>query len=141
MKAFGLYTVATSLCFFVSTMNVSSSDLVDTVGDVSPSLDIKHIWFLLPAIVLTFRVQYLFSLKKIWDSTIVFLYYLVKSFICRGENVSLIWIYFISMWNAPAILANFLEACHNWELSDDDCSNVWFILNCFMVEEHISICM
>ena len=98
MKEFRMSIVPTYQCSPVSTMHVISADLVVTFGELYSSLDMKSLCLFPPAIVLPFRVLYLFSLRKMWDSRIVFLCSLVKSFLCRGMNFSLIWICFIYKW-------------------------------------------
>ena len=101
MKAFGVFTVATSRFSSASIMHVSRADSVVNVGEITYSLYIKYFFLLLPATVLPFMVPSLLYLREMWDSRIVLLCSLVKSFSCRGMNVSFIWSCFISEWNFP----------------------------------------
>ena len=78
MNEFRMSTVATYGCSFASTMHVSMTDMVATVGEIESSLDMKSILLFPPATFLPFRVPSLFYLRKRWDSRIVFLYYLVN---------------------------------------------------------------
>ena len=96
MKAFGMSTVTTYVCYFASMIHVIRTDLVTTVGALESYLDIKSLWLFLPATVLNFRVPYIFSLRKLVGPMIVFLCSLVESFLFRGMNIYLIWSFFIS---------------------------------------------
>ena len=96
MKSFGVSKVATSWCSYVYMMHVGRTDLVANFGYLASSLDIKSICLFPSAAVLPLRVPSLFSFSKMWYSRIVFLYYPVKYFLCRGITVSLIWNFFIS---------------------------------------------
>ena len=84
---------------------MSRTASVDNFGDLASSLDIKSLCLLTPATFLPFMVPSIFSLSKRGDYKIVFLCYLVNYFLCRGMNVSPIWICFISKWNAPLPLS------------------------------------
>ena len=101
MNSFGISTVTTYISSSTPTIHVSRTYLVATVGDIASSLDIKSLCLLPPATFLPFRVPSLSSLRKIWDSRIVFLCYFVKKFLCRGTNVSLKWSCFIYDWTSP----------------------------------------
>ena len=68
-------------------MHASRTELVATVGELAYSLDMEYLCLLPPATVLLFRVPPPFYLSKTWDSRIVFLYSLVKYFLCIGMNV------------------------------------------------------
>ena len=98
MNSFGISTVTTYISSSTPTIHVSRTYLVATVGDIASSLDIKSLCVLPPATFLPFRVPSLSSLRKIWDSRIVFLCYSFKYFLCIGVDVSLIWSFFISEW-------------------------------------------
>ena len=121
MEAFGISTVSTYLYSYASMMHVIRTELVATVGKLVSSLDIKYLWLLPPGTVMIFRVPYLFSLKKRWEYIIVFLCYLIKSFLCRGTNVYLICTCFIYEWTAPL---PFLTYFLNPSLSD-----IWVMMN------------
>ena len=77
---------------YASMMHASRTELVENVGDIASYLYIKYLCLLSPDNILTFRLPSIFSLRKRRDSRIVFLCYLVKSLLCRGTNVYLIWI-------------------------------------------------
>ena len=89
-------TVSTHQCSSVSMMHFSRNDSVETVWGPASFLDMKSLCLFLPATVLPFRVLSLLSLSKIWDYRIVFLCYLINSFLCIGMIVSLIWSCLIS---------------------------------------------
>ena len=100
MKVLGMSIVATSLYSSASMMNVSSTDAVATVGKIASSLYINYLCLFPSDTSLPFRVTYIFSLREKLDYSIVFLYSLVKFFLCRGMNVSLIWSCFIYDWTS-----------------------------------------
>ena len=43
MKAFGMYTVVTSLCSSASTMHMIRTDSLEIVVEIASSLDIKYL--------------------------------------------------------------------------------------------------
>ena len=121
MKAFWMSKVAKYLCHSDSTIHLSRTDSVVTVGDLESFLDIKSLFLFPNSTVLPFKVPYFFSLRKRWDSRIVFLYYSVTSFLFRGMNVSLMWSCFVSEWTSHIPLLP--------HLLRPDLSESWFIMN------------
>ena len=85
-----MYTVATYICSSVCMTHVNGNDSVVNVGELASSLDINYICMFPPSTDLTFIVLFIFSLSKRSYSRILLLCSSVKSFICRGMNVSLI---------------------------------------------------
>ena len=100
MNSFGMSTNATSLHSSASMMHVSSTDYVETVGELASSLEIKSIYFLSPYTVLPLMVPSLLSFRNIWDSSIYFLWSYDMFFQCSRRKVYLIYICFISEWIA-----------------------------------------
>ena len=58
-----MYTVSTSWCSSMSMIYLSSTDLVDTVGEVVSSFGINSLCLLPSYTLLTFRVLSLFYLR------------------------------------------------------------------------------
>ena len=70
MNASGMPSTATSMSSSISTMHVSSTDSLETVGELAYSLEEKSPYLLPPATVLTLMVPYIFSFRNICDYSV-----------------------------------------------------------------------
>ena len=97
----GSSPVVKSLCYYVSMIHESRTEFVTTVDELASLLDIKSLCLFSDATFMPFRLLSLFSLRKMWDSRIMILCSLFKSFLFVGINFYLIWICLIFEWTAP----------------------------------------